>query len=85
MTEQSQIFSVSELSQLLKGVVEQTFARVRVRGELSGITRAASGHTYLSIKDSDSVISGILWRGTPVNFDLADGLGRKSHLCADFL
>ncbi|MDR1826345.1 MAG: exodeoxyribonuclease VII large subunit [Rickettsiales bacterium] len=68
------IFSVSEISQLLKGTVEQTFSNVRIRGEVSGITRATSGHIYLSIKDSDSVINGILWRGTAVNFDLADGI-----------
>ncbi|MDR3208775.1 MAG: exodeoxyribonuclease VII large subunit [Rickettsiales bacterium] len=74
MTDQARIFSVSEISQLLKGMVEQTFPRVKIRGELSGITRASSGHIYLSVKDTDSVINGIIWRGTAVNFDLADGL-----------
>jgi exodeoxyribonuclease VII large subunit len=74
MPEQQQIFSVSEISQMLKGAVEANFSRVKIRGELSGITRAASGHTYLSVKDSDSVINGIIWRGTPVNFDMADGV-----------
>ena len=73
MTEQ-QIFSVTELSQLLKNTIEKNFARVRVRGELSGITRASSGHIYLSVKDADSVVNAIIWRGTPVNFDMADGL-----------
>lgn len=74
MDELQQIFSVSEISQMLQGVVEQTFARVKIRGELSGITCAASGHIYLSIKDTDSVISGIIWRSTPVNFDLGEGI-----------
>ncbi|MDR1071125.1 MAG: exodeoxyribonuclease VII large subunit [Rickettsiales bacterium] len=74
MTEQTQIFSVTEISQMLRGAVERAFPCVKVRGELSGITRAASGHTYLSVKDADSVINGIIWRGTAVNFDLADGL-----------
>jgi len=74
MIDNNSIFSVSEISQMLKGVVEQTFSRIRIRGELSGITRAASGHIYLSIKDADSVINAIIWRGTPVNFNLADGI-----------
>ncbi|MDR1027315.1 MAG: exodeoxyribonuclease VII large subunit [Rickettsiales bacterium] len=74
MTENENIFSVSELSNLLKRSVETNFSRVKLRGELSGITRAASGHIYLSIKDADAVINGILWRGTPVNFDMADGI-----------
>ena len=74
MIDNNSIFSVSEISQMLKGVVEQTFSRIKIRGELSGITRAASGHIYLSIKDADSVINAIIWRGTPVNFNLADGV-----------
>ena len=75
MPEQTEnIFSVSELSARLKAAVEANFARVKLRGELSGITRAASGHIYLSIKDSDAVINAIIWRGTPVNFDMADGI-----------
>ncbi|MDR0803656.1 MAG: exodeoxyribonuclease VII large subunit [Rickettsiales bacterium] len=68
------IFTVSEAAGLLKSVVEGAFAGIKVRGELSGITRAASGHIYLSIKDSGAVINCIIWRGTPVKFDLADGV-----------
>ncbi|MDR1360702.1 MAG: exodeoxyribonuclease VII large subunit [Rickettsiales bacterium] len=68
------IFSVSDASALLKGVVETAFSCIRIRGELSGITRAASGHIYFTIKDSGAAISGIIWRGTPMNFNMADGL-----------
>jgi len=72
--ELNEILSVSAASQLLKGTIERAFPRIKIRGELSGITRAASGHIYLSIKDADSVINCIIWRGTPVNFDLGDGI-----------
>ncbi|MCL2369327.1 MAG: exodeoxyribonuclease VII large subunit, partial [Alphaproteobacteria bacterium] len=68
------IFSVSDASQMLKGVVESAFARIKIQGELSQITRATSGHTYMTIKDSGAAISVIIWRGTPVSFELADGL-----------
>lgn len=68
------IFSVSDASALLKNVVETAFPRIRVRGELSQITRASSGHTYMTIKDSGAAISAIVWRGTPVPFKLEDGL-----------
>jgi len=68
------IFSVTDASQLLKGVVEAAFPRIKIRGELSQITRAQSGHTYMTIKDSGAAISVIIWRGTPVTFELADGL-----------
>lgn len=68
------IFSVSDASALLKGVVETAFPRIKIRGELSQITRATSGHIYMTIKDAGAAISVIVWRGTPVNFKLEDGL-----------
>lgn len=68
------IFSVSDASALLKGVVETAFSRIKIRGELSQITRATSGHIYMTIKDSGAAISVIIWRGTPLPFKLDDGL-----------
>ena len=68
------VFSVTDASALLKGVVETAFPRIRIRGELSQITRATSGHMYMTIKDAGAAISVIIWRGTPVNFKLEDGL-----------
>ncbi len=68
------IFSVSDASALLKNVVETAFPRIKIRGELSQITRATSGHIYMTIKDSGAAISVIVWRGTPLNFKLEDGL-----------
>ena len=68
------IFSVSDASALLKGVVETAFPRIKIRGELSQITRATSGHMYMTIKDSGAAISVIIWRGTPVPFKLDEGM-----------
>ncbi len=56
--------SVSELSATLKRVVEDRFGFVRVRGELSGVKRAASGHFYCSLKDESAVIDAVMWKGT---------------------
>ena len=36
---------------------------VRVRGEISGFKRAASGHCYLCLKDDKAVLDGVIWRG----------------------
>ena len=55
--------SISEISQLLKRTVEDRFGFVRVRGELSGVKRAASGHLYLSLKDENARLDGVMWRG----------------------
>ena len=57
------IFSVTEVSQILKGLIENTFSRVKVKGEVSAVKKASSGHVYFSIKDSDSVLNAICWRG----------------------
>lgn len=68
------IFSVSDASALLKNVVETAFPVIKIRGELSQITRATSGHMYMTIKDTNAAMSVIVWRGTPINFALSDGL-----------
>ena len=64
-TPEQPILSVTEISLSLKSCVEQVFNHVRVRGEVSGVKTVASGHTYFSLKDKDSVLSAICWRGTP--------------------
>ncbi len=56
--------SVSALAHALKRVVEGEFSHVRLRGELSGVKRAASGHIYLSLKDDSAVIDGVVWKGS---------------------
>lgn len=68
------IFTVSDASALLKGVVETAFPRIKIRGELSQITRATSGHMYMTIKDSGAAIQMIIWRGTPIAFKLEEGM-----------
>ena len=68
--------SISELSNLLKRTVEDRFGFVRVRGELSGVKRAASGHLYLSLKDESARLDGVMWRGNVqrLGFAPADGI-----------
>lgn len=68
--------SVSEISAALKRTVEDRFGFVRVRGELSGVKRAASGHVYLALKDENARLDGVMWRGNAqrLGFQLEDGL-----------
>jgi exodeoxyribonuclease VII large subunit len=56
-------FTVSEISLAVKRTLEGTFERVRVRGEISGFKRAASGHCYMALKDADAVLDAVCWRG----------------------
>lgn len=68
--------SVSEISAALKRHVEQGFAHVRIRGEISGFKRAASGHLYLALKDEQAVIDAIMWKGSALRlaFQPQDGV-----------
>jgi exodeoxyribonuclease VII large subunit len=56
-------FSVSELSFALKRTVEENFGYVRVKGELGRVSRPASGHLYLDLKDDKSVLNAVVWKG----------------------
>ena len=72
----AQPLSITEISNLLKRTVEDRFGHVRLRGELSGVKRAASGHMYLALKDDAAVIDGVMWRGNAgrIAFVPEDGL-----------
>ena len=54
------VMGVGELANKLKRVVESEFGHVRLRGEISGYKRVASGHAYLSLKDEHAVIDGVI-------------------------
>jgi len=54
---------VSELSGALKRTVEGAFGHVRVRGEISGWKRHASGHCYFTLKDEGACIDAVIWKG----------------------
>ncbi len=56
-------FSVGELAFSLKRTLEENFGRVRVRGELSRVSIAGSGHMYSSLKDDNAVIDAVCWKG----------------------
>ena len=69
-------YTVTELGQALKRTVEDAYGYVRVRGEISGFKRAASGHLYLCLKDAGAVIDGVMWKGGAglLRFRPEDGL-----------
>lgn len=59
----NKVYSVTEISNLLKGVVEDHFTGIQVRAELSSVKRHSSGHIYFSLKDEKAVLDGICWKG----------------------
>jgi exodeoxyribonuclease VII large subunit len=78
MSASSQIpeFTVSEVSEALKITIEGNFSLIKIKGEISGIKAATSGHVYFNLKDEKSVIKAVCWRGvaSSLNFKPEDGL-----------
>lgn len=70
------VFSVGELTRLLKTVLEETFGAVWVEGEISNMRRPSSGHVYFTIKDASAQISAVMFRGNQVGlkFQPKDGM-----------
>jgi len=72
----SKEFSVSEISSKIKYLLENNFGFVRIKGEISGLKIASSGHGYFSLKDTNAVIAATCWRHnlSRINFKLEEGL-----------
>jgi exodeoxyribonuclease VII large subunit len=68
------VLTVSELSMAIKRQLEGNFQSMRIQGEVSGLKKHSSGHTYLFLKDNDSTIKAICWMGTKLGFQLEDGM-----------
>jgi len=71
-----QIYTVSQVTEIVKTALEVALPRVWVEGEVSGYKKAASGHVFFNLKDEKSVIKAVMWQSTArkVLFELKDGL-----------
>ncbi len=56
-------FSVSEVSNAVKRMIEGEFSHVRIRGEIGRVNRYASGHIYYDLKDEGAVLNAVTWKG----------------------
>ena len=74
--EKEQIFSVSEITKSIKFILESTFEKVSIEGEISNFKAHSSGHWYFSLKDEEAVISCTMWKGVNnyVFFTPEDGM-----------
>ena len=80
-----QIFTVSKLTKEIKFLIEERFTLVWITGEISNFSLPASGHAYFSLKDTNAVISGVIFRNqlrrlrfNPENGMKIIGMGRLS-------
>ena len=70
------VFSVSDISDSIKKLVEQNFSSIKIKGEISKPSFPASGHIYFNLKDENSIISAVIWRynSSKININLEEGL-----------
>ena len=69
--------SVNDLNHQIKGILEETFLSVCVEGEVSNLTIHTSGHIYFTLKDSQSSIKCVLFRGNAQYLDFRPQNGQK--------
>ncbi len=82
------VYSVSEISQLIQDLLasEPGLSALTVRGEISGWTRASSGHCYFALKDGTAVLQSVMFkpdamrlRFVPQNGDMVRATGRIAY------
>jgi exodeoxyribonuclease VII large subunit len=79
----SKAWSVSEVNAYLKGLLEadHNLQDLWVEGEISNLSRPASGHLYFTLKDSSASVRCVMWRSRAagVSFVLQDGVAVSAH------
>lgn len=80
-TSDKKILTVSELSRIIKGCLEEVLPDIWLQGEVSNCTYHSSGHIYFSLKDEDAQIRCVLFRGNSYNikFKIEDGMQLVAH------
>lgn len=71
------IMTVTELNRLAREVLTQHFPLFWVSGELSNLTRAASGHWYFSLKDTSAQVRCVMFKGRNSDVDWRPSEGDK--------
>ncbi len=61
-TDQHRIYTVSELTSNIKGILEKTYPFVWICGEISNFNIPASGHFYFTVKDEHAQINAVMFR-----------------------
>ena len=76
MHEQTRVYSVSEITSVIKTLLEESLPTVWIEGEISNIKFHSSGHIYFTLKDSGAQIPVVMWRSRTLSlaFQPEDGM-----------
>ena len=74
MTNSKEAMTVSNLTQAITLLLREEIGIVRVTGEISGFTTAASGHRYFTLKDESAQIDAVMWASRTLSFRPKSGM-----------
>jgi len=81
ITPKRNVLTVSELTRMVKQLLESNYTDIWISGEVSNYTRASSGHIYFTLKDERAVIRTVLFKGFQkgIRFEIENGLKLIVH------
>jgi len=67
--------TVTEITEKIKGLLEQNFRDILVEGEISNVNQSRNGHYYFTVKDDSAQLPCVIWRSTAqrIDVDIRDG------------
>jgi len=77
------VFTVSELTRDVRGLLETHFGEIRVEGEISNHRHHSSGHHYFTLKDGSAQLSCVMFRGNARNLSTTLDNGQQIQARGD--
>ena len=70
------IYTIGQLTRELKELLESSFSRIWVEGEISNYLKHTSGHRYFTLKDQNAQIKCVIWKwqGNNLIFEPFNGM-----------
>ena len=75
--------TVTEITEKIKGLLEQNFRDILVEGEISNVNQSRNGHYYFTVKDDNAQLPCVIWRSTAQRMDLDIRDGQQVVLGGD--
>ena len=70
-------YKVTQFNRAFKQIIQNNFDYVRIKGEISEIKEATKGQIYLTIKDEESILSGVVWEQKKRYIQLSPEIGME--------
>ena len=74
---ENMVFSVSQITELIKEILETSFRSIIIEGEISNWRPSAAGHIYFTLKDNNAQIKAVIFRGAAMKLSFRPKDGDK--------